>query len=648
MPRLTVPPNTLYTNGDDSVTGSKSDIGIQVLSAGVIDTLAGNDSISGTGTGYNGSNGTWYCEDLDTIGPGCEYGCCHSWVYRPPGDGGTGTGIDNRGSIWGGNGNDSISGTGTGGTGGDGGSGGEGIGISNSGTIFGGAGDDSISGIGIGPSDGTAVATGISNSGTIFGGEGNNSISGSISAISGRGISNSGTINTGSGNDSITGDARDSGFYARGISNSGTINTGSGNDSITGYGSYDGGTGIQGGTIDGGEGNDTFTARAGSQGGGAVSDVLILGGIGNDTFDVGYGNATLQGGEGSDTLLLPGSKSDYAISSSGGITTYSRDGSSLNTSEIEVVKFEFGTELDGAGGQKQFAINQGDGTQTITNFGGIGLGASPSAATIAEVDTLKFNGAGLTAKNLLLKQNGADLEITFAGVPDTKVVLQNFKLENLDNLRKATGATVDLGNILFDGQNSIQDRFDVFNANSQQTSIWNKNTVTFLNDLDNNVRGFNCSNDVINGQGGNDTIRGLSGNDTLRGGAGNDSLNGGKGNDVLVGVDPSSVAPDQGEKDTLTGCEGCDTFVLGDTSNVYYTANGNNDYALVTDFSKSKGDVIKLKGNAGDYVLDSLTLGSTSGTGIFYKGTTGTGHELIGLLQGVSGLSLNSSAFSFV
>ena len=105
----------------------------------------------------------------------------------------------------------------------------------------------------------------------------------------------------------------------------------------------------------------------------------------------------------------------------------------------------------------------------------------------------------------------------------------------LDNLSEATGASEDIGNILFDGQAKIEDSFDVFNANQQRGKVFNKNSVTFLNDLDNNTQGFNDSNDVINGQGGNDKLEGLSGDDLLRGGAGNDTLTGGVANDTLTG-----------------------------------------------------------------------------------------------------------------
>ena len=165
----------------------------------------------------------------------------------------------------------------------------------------------------------------------------------------------------------------------------------------------------------------------------------------------------------------------------------------------------------------------------------MGRGTDPSAETIAEADTLQFVGEGFTARNLLLTQKGSDLELTFTGVANTKVVLQNFALDNLDNLRQETGGSVNLGNILFDGQTEVQDSFDIFNADSTQGWLWNRNSVTFLNDLDNEVIGFENSDDVINGQGGNDIIRSLSGNDWLRGGDGNDILYAGTGADILDG-----------------------------------------------------------------------------------------------------------------
>ncbi|QHG20453.1 tandem-95 repeat protein (plasmid) [Nostoc sp. ATCC 53789] len=248
--------------------------------------------------------------------------------------------------------------------------------------------------------------------------------------------------------------------------------------------------------------------------------------------------------------------------------------------------------LTGVAGNDTFVFRLGDGNDTITDFAGIGIGSNPSATVITQLDTLQFIGSGLTARNLQLTQNGNNLELTFSDAASTKVTLQNFQLENLDNL-PATSSRSAIGNILFDGQTSITDSFDVFNANSTQTNLFNKNTITFLNDLNNNVAGFDNSNDVINGQGGNDIINGNSGNDLLRGDEGDDILIGGEGNDTVVGGKGNDV---------LIGGVGADLFLY----------NSNADFVgvdAIADFQSSKGDKI---------VLDKTTFStitSAAGTG---------------------------------
>jgi len=187
--------------------------------------------------------------------------------------------------------------------------------------------------------------------------------------------------------------------------------------------------------------------------------------------------------------------------------------------------------LTGGGGQDRFMIRLGDGTDTITDFGGTSTGTEPLPSTVAEVDILQFEGEGLTAENLLLAQQGSNLVLTFAGIQDTEVVLKNFDLENLDNLQLATGASAGIGNILFNEQSEIEDSFDVFDAEQQRQQVFQRDSVTFPNSLDNDVQGFDGSKDVINAQEGNDTLAGLGGNDILRGGAGEDTLSGGAGED---------------------------------------------------------------------------------------------------------------------
>ncbi|MEH2286984.1 hypothetical protein [Nostoc sp.] len=241
-------------------------------------------------------------------------------------------------------------------------------------------------------------------------------------------------------------------------------------------------------------------------------------------------------------------------------------------------------KLTGNGGRDKFIFRPGDGIDTITDFGGVGKDTNPSAGVISQVDTLDFTGSGLTAKNLQLNQNGNNLEVTFEDVSNTKVILENFKLENLDDL-PASDTRPAIGNILFDQKTSITDSFDVFDANSTQTNLFNKNTVTFLNDLNNNITSFDFSNDVINGQGGDDIIDGKNGNDLLRGGTGNDTLIGNSGDDTLVGG------------------AGADRFL--------YNGYISRDTITISDFNSSEGDKI---------VLDKTSFSAidfTPGTGFF-------------------------------
>ena len=252
-------------------------------------------------------------------------------------------------------------------------------------------------------------------------------------------------------------------------------------------------------------GDDTILARAG--------DDVVDGGTGNDGVVAGAGNDDADGGSGED-LLVGEEGADSLDGGSGDDDLSGGDGDDL---------------LTGGGDRDRFATAAGEGPDTITDFGGVGRGGDPSHQVINEVDIVQFSGAGLVAENMLLTQVGDDLEITFEGVENTNVILQNSELQNLDNLPAG------IGNILFDGQQTIEDDFDVFNADQTWGQVFRRDTVTFLNDLDNDTRGFSSSDDVINGQGGDDILRGLSGDDLLRGGAGDDVLAGGAGDDVLVG-----------------------------------------------------------------------------------------------------------------
>ncbi|MBI2254448.1 MAG: FG-GAP repeat protein [Proteobacteria bacterium] len=180
---------------------------------------------------------------------------------------------------------------------------------------------------------------------------------------------------------------------------------------------------------------------------------------------------------------------------------------------------------DGAGGNQVFQVLPGD-NLTIDSFGAFGNGTLPLDPL--ELDTLRFSGSGLMAPNLLLRQVGADVLITFSGVANTSVTLTNITIEQLENIAAA-------GNFQFDGEATVSDGVDVWSASQINGAVSAPDRATFLNDLPNQISGLDGSPDVINGQGGNDQLHGLGGNDTLRGGAGNDWLDGGTGTDRMEG-----------------------------------------------------------------------------------------------------------------
>lgn len=187
----------------------------------------------------------------------------------------------------------------------------------------------------------------------------------------------------------------------------------------------------------------------------------------------------------------------------------------------------------GLGGNVEFQVTPGT-NLAIDSFGGFGSGESPSAAEEMELDTVAFSGTGMTANNMLMRQAGANVVITFAGVANTSVTLTNTTVEKLENVSN-------LGNFRFDGEADVSDSIDVWRGNQQSSSVAREDTVTFLNELSNVVSGLDGSSDVINGQGGNDTLAGKSGDDVLRGGAGNDILDGGSGADLMDGGSGNDV-----------------------------------------------------------------------------------------------------------
>tara|TARA_Y100000296_G_scaffold87245_1_gene131080 strand:+ start:89328 stop:93191 length:3864 start_codon:yes stop_codon:yes gene_type:complete len=240
--------------------------------------------------------------------------------------------------------------------------------------------------------------------------------------------------------------------------------------------------------IDAGDGADHVTI------GGEYAESYVDLGEGNDVFHGSSGNDTVSGGEGNDTFIGGG-------------------GSDV---------------LSGGAGQDVFVVNLNDGVTTISDFGGVGGGRSGEKSLLPNHDTIQLIGDGLSAENMLIDYDGQNTVITFEGADGFSIVLENFDFTDLDNLPAVKG-----WNIIFDGENTGHDAYDVFNNhNAGPSTVWNKNTVTHLNDADNTISGKDGSDDVINA---------MDGDDVVYGGTGDDVLRGQQGNDVLYGDDPQDT-----------------------------------------------------------------------------------------------------------
>ena len=156
--------------------------------------------------------------------------------------------------------------------------------------------------------------------------------------------------------------------------------------------------------------------------------------------------------------------------------------------------------------------------------------------------------------------------------------------------------------------------------------------------------------DAIFGEGGNDDMWGQQGNDHLRGGADDDKLRGEEGNDLLQGNHGDDLLKGTSmrlrgayEQDVYRGGPGKDQFVIGNRKYPYYVADGQQDYALLTDFTPGQ-DTIVLHGSAHLY----RTTQDSSHTLLWLEAPEGSSAELVASFAQTSHLRLESNSFRYV
>lgn len=283
------------------------------------------------------------------------------------------------------------------------------------GTLLGGDGADTITG-----SAGNELINAGDGADSVIAGDGNDTVLGG----DGKDIIDGGTgddsIDAGDGNDSVTGS--DGVDTISGADGADTIDGGAGNDVINGMSGLDeliGGDGddtLLGGAdadiVSGGTGNDLIEGNAGND--------VISGGDGSDQIHGGSGNDVIEGDAGADILNgqsgnddINGGSEDDTILGGGGKDTLS------GGTENDVVKGQSGDDVVFGGGGAD-SVDGGDGNDIVE---GIGTFAFISDTTVTEGDS---GGVSATLTVSLTQPTIIGLTISFVTTSGTAIVGQDF------------------------------------------------------------------------------------------------------------------------------------------------------------------------------------------------------------------------------
>ena len=566
--------------GNDSLTG---DDGVNSLNG-----AAGNDTIHGAGgddmlvlsagnDSFNGGGGIdtlSFSEDRSTsaINLSINLGLSAS---QSTGDGNDSfVGIEN---VFGGLGNDTLTGNGDANTL---------SGLGGNDTLTGGLGNDTLTG-GLGNDTAsfadstsvTAIITADLDLGLAFGrgddslleienltgGAGNDSLSGDdqLNLLAGgagndslAGREGDDTLVGGAGNDIVTGGpGTDTASFADSTAAI-TVSLAVVTSQVTGAGTD---TIAEMENLTGGTGNDVLT--------GDGSNNALTGGAGNDTLQGGLGNDTLTGGLGNDTASFVSSSGPIRADLSISVAQDTGSGTD-ELSAIENLAGGAGNDVlvgNGGpnvliGGNGNDSLTGGAGNDSLLGGGGIdtvsfagssvpiavNLASTSAQNTGAGTDTLSGNENVIGGStNDTLTGDGAANTLIGGGGNDTLTAGGGN-----DTLRGGAGNDTLAGQAGNDTL-SFEDATANLSVNLASTAAQNTGVGSDKLSGNENVAG-GSGNDVLAGDTASNILIGGEGNDILQGGAGSDTLTGGSGNDRVDGG---------ANADTLDGGQGVNTCV---------------------------------------------------------------------------------------
>ena len=427
---------------------------------------------------------------------------------------------------------------------------------------------------------------GSNNSAKISGGRGNDNITGGNKSIAAAGGSGNDTITGSTGNDWIWGDgynafssSNQAGDLSLYVNNVGRIQDRS---SLSEYGEFlpvRGTTNLNGGSVRIGDSNiridisvedgfqeyygQYYFTDFGSANGTNAGDDIINSGDGNDWIAGGGGNDVIKGGNGND-IIWGGSGNDDIKGEAGDNWIDGGYGDDTITTE------EGSDEIYGGDGKDN--INAGNGNNVINSGGNddiINSGTGNDTIDAGDGDDTVNSGIGDdnisagSGKDTI--RSGAGNDVIRGGLGIDKL----YGEQGSDEIRGDEGDDLIYGG---DGNDTLYGGAgnDTLEAGSGDTSyLANKLYGEAGEDI---LKGGSAS-DEIDGGTENDNITGGDGNDLIRGGDGEDTISGGGGDDLIKG--------NKG-RDTISGGAGSDTFFYGQ---VEYSSDSD----VITDFTAGSG-----------------------------------------------------------
>ena len=366
-------------------------------------------------------------------------------------------------------------------------------------------------------------------------------------------------------------------------------------------------------------------------------DFTLFGGLGNDTINGINGDDSLVGGAGNDTIngfagidaIYGGTGANIIDAGSGNDTIYAR--------------------LDG----QADTIDGGTGTDTV-NFllyqTTAGIVADLSAGTVGEDSVTNVENLVMTDNNDIVTGSAGANSIAGNGGADLI-----YGLAGADNIQGGDG-----DDLIFAGADN-----DIVTGGAGVDQIFGESGAdTILGGDGNDFLYGNEGSDRLEGEAGVDYLIGGNGNDTLIGGADtdvlygegdNDRLESGDGDDFLFGGDGDDTLIGGAGGDYLLGGSGTNSLFGGDATDVLYSfeggtdrleGGGDGDYYLIYDSTFDAGGSVTIFESASAAGQDQVYFYNSGLSRSYSMASNIEFGFLVSTVAGTSGLTLTGSSSS--